>query len=82
MAEISTSRLYEYEKALVSFDSRHISRPGNRKAIDYLEETLKSFGYEVELQWFEPRGALGGRSANVLARCSPYRSLAETGCSR
>lgn len=68
VGEISTSRLYEYETALVSFDSRHISRPGNRKAIDYLAETLKSFGYEVELQWFEPRGALGGKSANVLAR--------------
>jgi hypothetical protein len=67
VSEISTSRLYDYEKALVSFDSRHISRPGNRKAIDYLAETLKSFGYEVELQWFQPRGALGGKSANVLA---------------
>jgi hypothetical protein len=68
VAEISPSRIYDYEKTLVSFDSRHISRPGNRKAIDYLAETLKSFGYEVELQWFQPRGAQGGRSANVLAR--------------
>jgi hypothetical protein len=66
--EISTSRLYDYEKMLTSFDSRHISQPGNRKAIDYLAETLKSFGYEPELQWFEPRGALGGKTANVIAR--------------
>jgi hypothetical protein len=53
---------------LTSFDSRHISQPGNRKAIEYIADTLKSFGYEPHLQWFEPRGALGGRTANVLAR--------------
>src|SRR5262249_3678053 len=34
VADISTARLYDYEKALVSFDSRHISRPGNKKAIE------------------------------------------------
>jgi hypothetical protein len=66
--EISESRLYEYERMLTSFDSRHISQPGNKKAIEYISDTLKSFGYEPELQWFEPRGALGGRTANVLAR--------------
>jgi hypothetical protein len=27
----------------------------------------RSFGYEPEYQWFEPRGALGGTSANVIA---------------
>jgi hypothetical protein len=68
VAGISESRLYEYEKMLTSFDSRNVSQPGNAKAIDYISETLKSFGYETELQWFELRAALGGKTANVLAR--------------
>jgi hypothetical protein len=67
VARESPARIYEYEKALVDFDSRHISRPGNREASTYLYNTLKSFGYEPEYQWFEPRGALGGKSANVVA---------------
>ncbi len=32
-------------------------------AIEYLVERLRSFGYEPELQWFEPRGQ---RTANVI----------------
>ena len=68
VAEISTPFVYEHEKALVSFDSRHISMPGNRKAIEYITAQFKSFGYEPEQQWFEPRGALDGKSANVVAR--------------
>lgn len=67
-AGISVHRVYEHEKTLVSFESKHISMPGNRKAIDYITAQFKSFGYEPEQQWFEPRGALGGKSANVLAR--------------
>lgn len=69
----SVSRVYGYEKALFDFDSKHISMPGNAKAIAYLEKTYASFGYAPELQWFEPRDgqgnprALGGRTANVLA---------------
>jgi Peptidase family M28/WD40-like Beta Propeller Repeat len=68
LADVSTSRIFEYEKALVSFDSRHVSMPGNKKAIEYLTEKFKSFGYEPEQQWFEARGALDGKSANVIAR--------------
>ena len=30
-------------------------------------ETYRSFGFEPEQQWFEPRGALGGKTANVIA---------------
>jgi hypothetical protein len=67
VAEVSVARIYGYEKALYEFDSKHISRPGNRKAIDYLAETYAAFGYQPELQWFEARGALGGKTANVLA---------------
>jgi hypothetical protein len=68
VAEVSQHRIFEHEKMLVSFESKHISMPGNRKAIDYISAQLKSFGYEPELQWFELRGALGGKTANVLAR--------------
>jgi hypothetical protein len=63
----SPARIFEYEKALVDFDSRHITRPGNRQASTYLFDTFRSFGYEPEYQWFEPRGALGGKSANVVS---------------
>ncbi len=70
VAEVSTYFVYEHEKTLVSFDSKHITMPGNRKAIEYITAQFKSFGYEPEQQWFQPRGALDGRSANVLARLS------------
>ncbi len=67
LAEVSTARIYEYEKALFDFDSKHISKPGNRKAGEYLFNMYRSFGYEPEYQWFEPRDALGGKTANVIA---------------
>jgi Tol biopolymer transport system component len=67
LADVSTSRIYSYEKALFDFDSKHISKPGNQAAGEYLFNTYRSFGYEPEYQWFEPRGALGGKSANVIA---------------
>jgi hypothetical protein len=63
----SVARIYGYEKALFDFDSKHISRPGNKLAADYLFETYRSFGYEPEYQWFENRNALGGKTANVIA---------------
>jgi Tol biopolymer transport system component len=67
LAEISTSRIYTYEETLFGFDSKHISRPGNKLAGEYLFNLYTSFGYQPEYQWFEPRGALGGKSANVVA---------------
>jgi hypothetical protein len=66
-SQVDVSRIYQYEKSLFDFDSKHISQPGNAKAIDYLTNTYRSFGYVAGPQWFEPRGALGGKSANVLA---------------
>jgi Tol biopolymer transport system component len=65
--DVSVSRIYAYEKALFDFDSKNIARPGNRLASEYLFNTYRSFGYEPQLQWFEVRQALGGRTANVLA---------------
>jgi hypothetical protein len=65
--QASVARVYGYEKALFDFDSKHISRPGNQKAAEYLFQTYASFGYQPEYQWFERANALGGRTANVLA---------------
>jgi hypothetical protein len=64
VADVSLPRIFEYEEDLFLFDSKHITQPGNAKAIEYLTEKLRSFGYEPELQWFEPRGT---RTANVVA---------------
>ncbi|MBA2304952.1 MAG: M20/M25/M40 family metallo-hydrolase [Acidobacteria bacterium] len=67
VGQASVARIFGYEKALFDFDSKHITRPGNRLASEYLFNTYKSFGYEPEYQWFAGRGALGGQTANVLA---------------
>lgn len=66
VAKVSKTKLYEYQRTLHGFDSKHITRPGNRKAREYIFETLESWGYEPEYQWFEPRP--GVRTANVIAR--------------
>jgi hypothetical protein len=68
VVQSSANRIFEYEKTLFDFDSKHISRPGNKLASEYLFSLYKSFGYEPEYQWFEPRGALGGKTANVVAK--------------
>jgi hypothetical protein len=67
LAQASPARVFGYEKALFDFDSKHISKPGNRQASEYLFNTYASFGYTPEYQWFESRAALDGRTANVLA---------------
>jgi hypothetical protein len=65
VADVSTARIYDYEKDLFAFGSKHITQPGNPLAIEYIEATLRSFGYEPELQWFEPRPGI--TSANIIA---------------
>ena len=67
VGQVSTSRIFGYEKALFDFDSKHITRPGNKRASAYLFDAYKSFGYEPELQWFDVKNAMDGRTANVLA---------------
>ena len=68
LANVSMSKLYEYQKALYDFDSKNITRPGNAPAARYILETLQSFGYDAELQWFEARSQGNTiRTANVLA---------------
>jgi len=68
VGQASIERVYEYQKALFDFDSKHITRPGNRLASTYLVDTYRSFGYEPEQQWFAGRDAMGGQTANVIAR--------------
>jgi hypothetical protein len=65
VSEVSSARIYDHARALFRFDSKHATQPGNALAIEYLQATLRSFGYTPELQWFEP--APGVRSANVVA---------------
>ena len=70
VAKAQVNRVYEYEKTMVDFDSKNITMPGNAKAIDYLEKTYRSFGYEPHVQWFETTGRGGGpgiKTANVIA---------------
>jgi hypothetical protein len=67
VSQASVNRVYEYQKALFDFDSKHITRPGNQQAADYLFETYKSFGYEPVKQCFEVRAAVGGKTCNVYA---------------
>jgi len=67
LADVSINRIDTYEKKLFEFDSKHISKPGNRLAGEYLFNLYRSFGYQAEYQWFEPRGALDGKSANIVA---------------
>lgn len=68
LGQASVNRVYEHEKSLFDFDSKHISRPGNKLASEYLFAAYKSFGYEPELQCFEHRAALGGKTCNVIAK--------------
>jgi hypothetical protein len=65
VADAAVARIDRYAHDLFAFDSKHITRPGNRLAIDYLAARLREWGYQPELQWFEPRR--GGRTANVIA---------------
>ncbi len=67
VGDASVTRVFDYEKALFDFDSKNITQPGNRKASEFLFNTYASFGYTPEYQWFEPRNALGGKTANVVA---------------
>lgn len=65
--EVSIGRIYEYEKQLFAFDSKHISQPGNWRATEWLENTYRSFGLETRLQRFTTVQEREIEVANVLA---------------
>lgn len=62
---VSKDMIYRYAADLYAFDSKHVSQPGNAKAIAYLDSAYKSFGYETSLMWFTPGN--NPRTANVIA---------------
>ncbi len=64
--QVSVERIYQHARELYRMDSKYITQPGNLLAIAYLEAQLRGWGYEPELQWFEPREGI--RTANVIAR--------------
>ncbi len=71
VAEVNTNRVYGYARDLFSFDSKHITQPGNALAREWLTATYRSFGYtDVQAQTFEPRVAVNRptiSTANILA---------------
>ncbi|MGH9309222.1 MAG: M20/M25/M40 family metallo-hydrolase, partial [Vicinamibacterales bacterium] len=67
VGDASIARIYAHEKALFDFDSKHMTKPGNRDASAYLFDAYKSFGYEPEYQWLTHKDAHEGRTANVVA---------------
>jgi hypothetical protein len=69
IANASVARIFAHEKALFDFDSKHITRPGNKRAAAYLFDAYTSFGYTPEYQTFEfrVRGGQTGQTSNVLA---------------
>jgi hypothetical protein len=62
---VSIERLYGYQKALFDFGSKHITRPGNLPARQWLLNAYRSFGYDARFQEFTPRTA--PLTANVIA---------------
>ncbi|MGV3711177.1 MAG: M20/M25/M40 family metallo-hydrolase [Gemmatimonas sp.] len=70
VADVSTHRVYRHEKALFDFDSKHITRPGNLLAREYLLAQYTSFGLDARFQPFEARTNVSQapvQTANVLA---------------
>jgi hypothetical protein len=74
LARTSVNRIFGYEKALFDFDSKNINQPGNARALAFLFDAYKSFGYEPEYQWFDPhdprkddQAETRNRTANVIA---------------
>ena len=62
---IQVGRVHHYADQLYRMGSKFIGQPGNLEATEWLRETLEGWGYEVTMEWFEPRGM---RAANVIAR--------------
>jgi hypothetical protein len=63
---VDVTRIQLAARDLFEMGSKHITRPGNARAIEYYAERLRAYGYQPELQWFEP--VPGVRTANVIAR--------------
>jgi hypothetical protein len=67
--QVSVPRIYQYAKTVYEMGSKYITQPGNALAIAYYESTLRSWGYDVEVQWFETaQGGQNIRTANIVAK--------------
>jgi hypothetical protein len=71
-SEISTARVFAAEKTLFDFDSKHITKPGNEKARNWLLAQYKGFGLDARFMPFEARTGQGRDTtrtptANVVA---------------
>jgi len=64
---VDVARIYSYEKDLFGFDSKHITRPGNTRAHQYLLKKYQSFGLEARLQPFKTVDGAELDVANVIA---------------
>ena len=67
VAEVSVGRIYGYQKALFSFDSKHISQPGNWAAVNWLQAQYSAFGLTTHLQRFNTLQGTEIPVANVVA---------------
>jgi Tol biopolymer transport system component len=69
VSRISTNRIFDCHRAQADFDSKHVTQPGNAKAIEHLQRTYASYGFKPEVQSFAfgRGGQPGSRTANVVA---------------
>lgn len=68
--DVNVDRVYRHEKALFDFESKHITRPGNLLAREYLLGQYQSFGLDAKFQPFDARPNVNQPvvpTANVLA---------------
>lgn len=65
--QVSTARIYENERSLFGFDSKHITQPGNWPATEWLLERYRSYGLTAHLQRFTTFSGRNIDVANVVA---------------
>jgi hypothetical protein len=66
-AAVDVGRIYSYEKDLFAFDSKHITQPGNARAVQYLLDKYRSFGLQAHLQPFRTLAGSEIEVNNVVA---------------
>lgn len=67
VAEVNVGRIYGYQKTLFSFDSKHITNPGNWAATEWLQQQYTAFGLRTHLQRFTTLQGTEVEVANVIA---------------
>lgn len=67
LTPVSRDKVMGHVKALAALESRHVSRPGNKKAEEYIFRELQKYGYAPQADEFQA-GSMTLR--NVIATCS------------